>query len=107
MKTQSNQPTDMIYEQGSIPYVFSLITKINKNLDKFQRMVLNKTALTPPQYSVLNTLGMKGENGLSLSQLASLNYNSRSTMTNLIDTLEKKQLVRRVPNPTDRRSLLV
>ncbi|MHA2174864.1 MAG: MarR family winged helix-turn-helix transcriptional regulator, partial [Candidatus Hodarchaeales archaeon] len=100
MKTQSNQPTDMIYEQGSIPYVFSLITKINKNLDKFQRMVLNKTTLTPPQYSVLHTLGIKRENSLSLSQLASLNSYSRSTMTNLIDTLEKKQLVRRVPNPT-------
>jgi DNA-binding MarR family transcriptional regulator len=107
MKTQSNQLSELNFVQGSMPEIFSLITKITKNLDKFQRMVLNKTTLTPPQYSVLNTLSMKGESSLSLSQLASLSYSSRSTMTNLIDTLEKKKFVKRDPNPTDRRSLLV
>ncbi|MHA2107630.1 MAG: MarR family winged helix-turn-helix transcriptional regulator, partial [Candidatus Hodarchaeales archaeon] len=107
MKTSMNQPSELIYEQGSMPEIFSHITKISKNLDKFQRMVLNKTQLTPPQYSVINFLGISGKDGLSLTQLANSCYSSRSTMTHLIDTLERKEFVKRVPNPNDRRSLLV
>ncbi|MHA2166707.1 MAG: MarR family winged helix-turn-helix transcriptional regulator [Candidatus Hodarchaeales archaeon] len=107
MKTRINQLSELNYEEGSIPEIFSLITKITKNLDKFQRMVLSKTQLTPPQYSVLNALGISGENGLSLSQLAKVCYSSPPTMTHLIDTLERKKVVKRVPNPDDRRSLLV
>ncbi|MHA1946868.1 MAG: hypothetical protein ACW97W_12255, partial [Candidatus Hodarchaeales archaeon] len=61
MKTRINQLSELNYEEGSIPEIFSLITKITKNLDKFQRMVLSKTQLTPPQYSVLNALGISGE----------------------------------------------
>ncbi len=107
MKTREDQHPELIYEQGSMPEIFSLINKIAKNLDKFQRMVLSKTQLTPPQYSVLNALGLRGDNGLSLSQLARICYSSRPTMTYLIDTLEEKKVVKRVPNPRDRRSLLV
>lgn len=107
MKPGSNQISELNYAQGSMPDIFSLVNKIGKNLSKFQRMVLNETSLTPPQYSVLNALGVKGEKGLSLSQLADLSYSSRPTMTYLIDTLERKKLVKKVPNPNDRRSLLV
>jgi DNA-binding MarR family transcriptional regulator len=107
MKSIENQISELEYAQGSMPEIFSLINKISKNLNKFQRMVLNETNLTPSQYSALNALGLRGENGLSLSQLASLCYSSRPTMTNLIDTLEEKKLVKREPNQDDRRSLLV
>jgi DNA-binding MarR family transcriptional regulator len=107
MKPTINQLAEVNYEEGSIPEIFSVVNKITKNLDKFQRMVLSKTQLTPPQYSVLNTLGISGENGLTLSQLAKACYSSPPTMTHLIDTLEKKKVVKREPNPYDRRSLLV
>jgi DNA-binding MarR family transcriptional regulator len=107
MKPRIIQQEELNYEEGSMPEIFSLVNKIAKNLDKFQRMVLSETQLTPPQYSVINALGLRGENGLSLSQLARLCYSSRPTMTNLIDTLEEKKIVKRVPNPEDRRSLLV
>ncbi len=107
MNTQMNQEPDLNYEKGSMPDIFSLVTKISKNLDKFQRMVLNKTQLTPAQYSVINALGNVGVNGLSLTQLAKICYSSKPTMTHLIDTLENKELVKRVPNPSDRRSLMV
>lgn len=107
MKSKENQTLELEYAEGSMPEIFSLITKISKNLNKFQRMVLNETNLTPPQYSILNALDIMGQNGLSLSQLASLCYSSRPTMTNMIDTLEEKKLVKRVPNQDDRRSLLV
>ncbi|MHA2214886.1 MAG: MarR family winged helix-turn-helix transcriptional regulator [Candidatus Hodarchaeales archaeon] len=107
MKPTINQLSELNYEEGSIPEIFSIVNKITKNLDKFQRLVLSKTQLTPPQYSVLNTLGILGEDGLTLSQLAKACYSSPPTMTHLIDTLEKKKVVKRVPNPDDRRSLLV
>ncbi|MHA2226829.1 MAG: MarR family winged helix-turn-helix transcriptional regulator [Candidatus Hodarchaeales archaeon] len=107
MKTTNDQILELNYAQGSMPEIFSLVNKVSKNLDKFQRMVLNKTNLTPPQYAVINALGVLGEQGLSLSQLANICYSSRPTMTNLIDILEAKNLVKRVSNPKDRRSLLV
>jgi DNA-binding MarR family transcriptional regulator len=109
VKTSNNQPSELIYEQGSMPEIFFLINKITKNLDKFQRMVLRETHLTPPQYAVLNALDSSGKDthALSLSHLAQICYSSRPTMTHLIDTLETKNIVKRVPNPKDRRSLLV
>ncbi|MHA1975490.1 MAG: MarR family winged helix-turn-helix transcriptional regulator [Candidatus Hodarchaeales archaeon] len=107
MNTTINQLSELNYEEGSIPEIFSLVQKITKNLDKFQRMVLSETQVTPHQYSVVRALGISGENGLSLSQLAQVCYSSRPTMTYLIDALEKKNVVKRIPNPNDRRSLLV
>ena len=107
MKTKNDQILELNYAEGSLPEIFSLVNRLTKHLDKFQRMVLNETNLTPPQYAVINALGILGEEGLSLSQLANVCYSSRPTMTNLIDTLEAKRLVKRVSNPNDRRSLLV
>ena len=45
--------------------------------------------------------------GVSLSQIAAACHSSRSTMTSLVDNLEKKGLVIRKSHPKDRRSLLV
>jgi DNA-binding MarR family transcriptional regulator len=88
-----------------MPEIFSLILKIEKKLDQFQRRVLKDSKLTPPQHAALNVLTENG--GSSLSQLADACYSSRSTMTNLVDNLEKKGLVKREPHPSDRRSMLV
>lgn len=95
----------MNYETGSIPEIFELITDLAKKLDQLQRLVMRESNLTPPQYNILNVL--TGSEGQSLSQLAAANNCTRPTMTSLVDTLEKKKLVIREPNPGDRRSILV
>jgi DNA-binding MarR family transcriptional regulator len=45
--------------------------------------------------------------GLAPSEFANLAQVSRATVTQLIDILERKELVRRSDHPRDRRSLLV
>lgn len=53
-------------------------------------------------------LGLLRDNGdLSPSELGQRLIVTRATVTGVVDSLERRGYVRRVPNPTDRRSLLV
>jgi len=65
---------------------------------------LERAGLSIPKYSVLNELVAAAE-PLSLSELASRLSCVRSNMTQLVDRLEGEQLVRRVPDATDRRAV--
>jgi DNA-binding MarR family transcriptional regulator len=47
------------------------------------------------------------QDGQPFKDLAEANGCKRPTMTGIVDTLEKNGLVKRAPNPDDRRSLLV
>ncbi|MCL5292171.1 MAG: MarR family transcriptional regulator [Actinobacteria bacterium] len=87
------------------PEVFQLIDVVNKKLKRLQRRVIREADLTPPQYSILAMLWEK--DGRPFNELASACCCSRATITGIIDTMEKKGLVKREPNPGDRRSLLV
>ena len=93
------------YRTGSIPEIFQLIELVEKKLKQIQRETIKATQLTPPQYVVLTLLWEK--DGRPFKELAAATHCSRATMTGIIDTLEKKELVTREPNPADRRSLLV
>ncbi|MHA2009000.1 MAG: MarR family winged helix-turn-helix transcriptional regulator [Promethearchaeota archaeon] len=85
--------------------VFQLINTLNKKFDKLQRQVVKKDNLTPPQYSILTELWKS--DGKQFKELASACCCSPSTVTGIIDTMEKNKLVYRDNNPNDRRSLLV
>ena len=85
--------------------VFQLVNTINKKFDKLQRQVVKKDNLTPPQYSILTELWKS--DGKQFKELASACCCSPSTITGIIDTMEKNKLVYRESNPSDRRSLLV
>lgn len=85
--------------------VFQLINIINKKFDKLQRQVVKKDNLTPPQYSILTELWKS--DGKQFKELASACCCSPSTITGVIDTMEKNKLVFRESNPNDRRSILV
>jgi DNA-binding MarR family transcriptional regulator len=58
--------------------------------------------LTIDNFAVLFRLWQK-EN-LTQQQLCDLTCKNKSNLTRILDTMEKKNLVRRVPNPSDRRS---
>src|SRR5215212_7837875 len=60
--------------------------------------------LSSPKLSVLTVLAESAE-PLSLSELAARQRCVRSNMTQLIDRLEGDGLVRRIPDPTDRRAV--
>ncbi|MFX1377404.1 MAG: MarR family winged helix-turn-helix transcriptional regulator [Promethearchaeota archaeon] len=85
--------------------IFQLINILNKKYEKLQRKVVKSENLTPPQYSVLMELWKS--DGKQFKELASACCCSPSTITGIIDTMEKNELVYRENNPEDRRSLLV
>lgn len=59
------------------------------------------------RYVVLQTLALSDSHVLSMSQLSSDMMVHPTTVTGLVDQLEKAQLVKRDPHPADRRSVLV
>jgi DNA-binding MarR family transcriptional regulator len=97
--------SDIQYESGSFPEVFQLIDTVAKKLTQLQRQRIREADLTPPQYSILSLLW--DTDGRRLKELASACCCSPSTITGVIDTMEKKGFVARELNPDDRRSLLV
>ncbi|MFX1456350.1 MAG: MarR family winged helix-turn-helix transcriptional regulator [Promethearchaeota archaeon] len=85
--------------------IFQLIGILNKKYEKLQRNIVKNDNLTPPQYSILTQLWES--DGKQFKELASACCCSPSTITGIIDTMEKNELVYRDANPEDRRSLLV
>ena len=61
--------------------------------------------LTGPQYFVFNALWMG--DGITISELAERVSLESSTLTGIIDRMEKSGYVERTMNPDDRRSVLV
>ena len=93
------------FQPDSLPGIFQLIEQIEKKLSQMKRQTTHAAGLTPSQFVVLSTL-WDGD-GIPFKDLAAANWCTRPTMTGIVDTLEKKGLVTRQPNPDDRRSLLV
>ena len=85
--------------------VFELINRLNKKYDKLQRDNIQKLELTPTQLFILRELWRA--DGQQFKDLAETCNCSRSTITGVVDTMEKKELVSRESNPDDRRSLFV
>src|SRR5947209_2791868 len=83
--------------------IFSVLHAARVLEDKVEE-ALAKAGLSTPKYSVLTALVETGE-PVSLSDLASRLSCVRSNMTQLVDRLEADGLVRRVPDPSDRRSV--
>jgi DNA-binding MarR family transcriptional regulator len=105
MKEVLNKDLEGDFETTSLSDTFDLIDKVNKGFKDLYRKVIHEYNLTLPQYCVLRNLGLSG--GLQLRDLALKCHLSRSTMTGVIDTMERNKIVVRVKNPEDRRSSLV
>jgi DNA-binding MarR family transcriptional regulator len=88
-----------------MPAIFERIEGLEKRLKQFQGQTLKAAHLTPPQYYVLSLL--EEQNGRPFKELAAAMGCTPATVTGIVDTMEKKGLVARGPNPADRRSLLV
>jgi DNA-binding MarR family transcriptional regulator len=92
------QPEDVIN-------IFELISILNKKYEKLQRENIQELELTPTQLFILRELWKS--DGQQFKDLAETCECSRSTITGVVDTMEKKQLVSRESYPKDRRGLLV
>ncbi len=82
-----------------------LVGSIARRLERLQAQALAQADLTAAQYMILANL--RERDGRPLSELADVMRCSKSTITGVVDTMERKGLVAREPNPEDRRSHLV
>lgn len=73
---------------------------------KFISQLLKQFDLTPASALVVSMLA-DSESPLSPNEIADRLIISRATVTGLIDSLERREYVRRLPHLTDRRMLLV
>ncbi|HEY4001172.1 MAG TPA: MarR family transcriptional regulator [Candidatus Xenobia bacterium] len=65
---------------------------------------LGRHGISVAAYNVLRILQRSGQEGCPLHEIGELLVTSRANVTGLVDSLEAKGLVRRVPDPSDRRS---
>lgn len=98
-------PIETISISPPVSDIFGLLDQVARKLREIQRLTVSEADLTPPQFQTLRLLWE--QDGQTFKALASSNGITPPTMTGIADTLEKKGLVKRQPNPDDRRSLLV
>ena len=67
---------------------------------------LNRSGLTPTKFNVLMELAASPEGGLPLCDIGRRLIRSAPNITTLIDRLEADGLVRREPDPEDRRRVI-
>lgn len=88
--------------------VVGRLLRVSARLERRLEEVLRPFDLTPWQFDVLATLRRSGEPfQLSPTQLLQAVMLSSGAMTNRIDRLEQKGLVKRSPDPNDRRGVLI
>lgn len=92
------------------PYIHDLevVAQIEKDLRYISgivkqkgRELLSDYKITPPQFLALQWLFEEGD--MTIGELSNRMYLAFSTTTDLIDRMEKNELVRRVKDPHDRR----
>jgi DNA-binding MarR family transcriptional regulator len=101
-RSQTKQSPAGALEAGA---VFSLLDQVAHRLRQIHGRTTRQSGLTPAQYVVVRALW--GQDRQSPAALATAAGCTRATMTGLLDSLQEQTLVRREPNPADRRSLLV
>lgn len=85
--------------------IIHYVNILNKKFNRMQLGEFSKLNLTAPQYSVLMELWAK--DAKPFKDLANACCCSRSTITGIVDTMEKNGFVKRETNKDDRREILV
>ena len=81
------------------------VGRVMRRVYDYYEQRLSPFGLTPPQYFVFNALWMG--DGISVGELGERVSLDSSTLTGIIDRMERNGYVERRPNPDDRRSVLV
>jgi len=89
--------------EGIVDRIMGIQRRIKRSMDE----TLSGFDLTWGEWSVLGTLLRKSSNRASPGELARNHELSSGAMTNRLDRLEEAGLVRRIPNPDDRRGIVV
>ncbi|PSK98367.1 MarR family transcriptional regulator [Murinocardiopsis flavida] len=88
--------------------VFSRVARLTRHLDRARRAVFTAHALEPWEFDVLAELRRSGAPyEMTPGRLLRATLVTSGTMTNRIDRLAEAGMVRRFPDPTDKRGVLV
>ena len=88
--------------------VFSRVSRLARHLDLARRAAFADSELESWEFDVLSSLRRSGEPyELSPGRLLRETLVSSGTMTNRVDRLTSRGLVERLPDPSDRRGVLV
>lgn len=88
--------------------VFSRVSRLARHLDRARRTVFTEHSLEPWEFDVLAELRRSGPlYELSPGRLLRATLVTSGTMTNRVDRLAAAGLVRRRPDPDDKRGVLV
>jgi DNA-binding MarR family transcriptional regulator len=88
--------------------VLSRVSRLARHLDRARRTAFAEHDLEPWEFDVLSALRRAGEPyRLTPSKLLTQTLVTSGTMTNRIDRLAARDLVKRLPDPDDRRGVLV
>lgn len=77
------------------------LRRVCYKIKKKGREILNDVDITPPQFEALQYL--IHEQNLTIGELSSKMYLACSTVTDLLDRMERNELVKRVKDENDRR----
>jgi len=91
----------MLFQEG---ICFSLI-KVSRQVTRTYRERLTQYGLSQPQFFLL--IALYEEDNILITRLAEKVALDKSTLTGILDRLERNQLVIRQANPNDRRALYV
>ncbi|MEO1402419.1 MAG: MarR family transcriptional regulator [Cyanobacteria bacterium J06635_1] len=88
--------------------VIGRLLRLSKHLERFLKPTFSEFGLSLGDFDVLATLRRSGDPfQLSPTELFSTLMVTSGTMTNRLDRLEKAELIRRMPDPSDRRGTLI
>jgi DNA-binding MarR family transcriptional regulator len=94
-------------EPGAVG-LFTRLTRVGLLVEAFQHRCLDPFGLRFIDYSVLRVLELVGEpHCMSPTELSEIVVRSSGGMTQILDRLERAELVARAPDPADRRKVLV
>jgi DNA-binding MarR family transcriptional regulator len=84
------------------------VTRLAKHLERSIQETFTEFGLTVGEFDVLATLRRSGQPyQLSPTELFNTMMVSSGTMTHRLDRLEQAELVKRLPDPSDRRGMLI
>jgi len=82
-----------------------IISRTNLKLSNYLTRKFKPYDITPEQWGLLNRLWEK--DGISQKELSEISIKDQTTITRILDKLERKGLVKRQTSPDDRRSFLI
>lgn len=96
---------DQTHQYGPEKYICFKLSKVMRKLQRYYESNLASFEITPVQFYVLSALWEN--DGMKFKELARSMNMDGSTLTGILDRMERGGFVERRDDPEDRRSLLV